>query len=264
MFVSIHPTQLGKPVKVWDGVNIPLGITANSKGDILVAELAGNIIKFDANGQRHKLVTQNELKTLLCIAVDDEDNIYCIDQSNNKILTCDKNGGNVQVHEVKASKGSGRRALSIVNNELLISEADSRGTIMVYDRELKYVRCMQHKDMGLVNDISADVHGNLYVTDHSNACIQVFGSNGAFIRSLCRDKNILGGPWGVCVSGQYVYVTDIANHCVSVFTTDDVYVTSFGQRGDKEGDFNHPYLMYIDKDQFVYVSDYLNLRIQCF
>ena len=90
--------------------------------------------------------------------------------------------------------------------------------------------------MGVATDISADVHGNLYVTDHSNACIQVFGSNGDFLRSLGHDKNILGGPWpwGVCVSGQYVYVTDIAIHCVSVFTTDGAYVTSFGQHGNKE------------------------------
>ena len=139
VFVSIHPTQLGKPVKVWNGIDGPLGITANSKGDILVTEKLRNIIKFDANGLRHKLVAQKKLKELRCIAVDGEDNICCIDQVCNKILTCDKNKGNVQVHEVKQECGSGRHALFIIRNELLISEADSRGTIMVYDRELKYV-----------------------------------------------------------------------------------------------------------------------------
>ena len=264
VFVSIHPTQLGKPVKVWDGVSNPFGITANSKGDILVAEFTGNIIKFDANGQRHKLVAQKELTALFCIATDDEDNIYCIDQANNKIITCDKNGGNVKVHEVKANKGSGRSALFIINNELLISERGGRGTIMVYDRELKYVRRIQHKDMGLVNDISADVYGNLYMTDYTNTCIQVFTANGVFLRSLGHDKNKLKDPWGVCVSGQYVYVIDITSHCVLVFTTDGAYVTSFGQHGNKEGDFSYPYYLYIDKDQFVYVSDALNNRIQCF
>ena len=263
VFVSIHPTQLGKPVKVWDGLKGPLGITANSKGDILVTERVGNIIKFDANGQRHKLVAQNELNASRSIAVDDEDNIYCIDETNNKILTCDKNGGNVKVHEVKANKGPGRRALFIINNELLISEANGDG-IMVYDRELKYVRHIQHKDMGEVQDISADVHGNIYATDRSNPCIRVFSTDGVFLRSLGRDKNKLGGPWGVCVSGQYVYMTDTTNQCVSVFTTDGAHVTTFGQLGNKEGDFNLPHYLYIDKDQFVYVSDYWNLRIQCF
>ena len=90
VYVFIHPTQLGKPVKVWNGIDGPHGITANSKGDILVIEKLRNIINFDANGLRHKLVAQKKLKALRCIAIDDEDNICCIDQVCNKILTCDK------------------------------------------------------------------------------------------------------------------------------------------------------------------------------
>ena len=264
VFVSIHPTQLRKPVKVWNQLSQPIGITANSKGELLAADGDGNIIKFGADGNRKKLVTQNKLKALRCTAVDDEDNIYCIDETNNKILTCDRNGENVQVHEVKPDKGPGRRALFIINNELLISEAYSNGTIMVYDRKLKYVRRIQHKSMGLVVDISADAHGNLYTTDVNNSCIQVFSADGDFLRTFGHDIDKLKSPWGVCVSGQYVYVTDSGNNHVSVFTTDGVYITSFGQYGYKEGDFNNPYYLYIDKDSFIYVCDYSNNRIQCF
>ena len=145
VFVSIHPIQLGKPVKVWDGVSEPGSITGNSRGDFLVTEdESRSIFKFDVNGKREKLITQNKLKALRCIAVDDEDNIYCIDEDSNKILTCDKNGRNVRVHKVKLEKGTGRRALCIVMNNLLISERGFNGAIMVYDRELNYVRCIQH------------------------------------------------------------------------------------------------------------------------
>ena len=59
-------------------------------------------------------------------------------------------------------------------------------------------------------------------------------------------------------------MTDTINNCVSVFTTDNVYVTSFGQRGNKEGDFNRPYYLYIDKDQFLYVGDTWNEYFFCF
>ena len=263
VFVSIHPTQLGKPVKVWGDLTYPIGITANSKGEVLVIEQGGNIIIFDINGKRETLATQSEQKSLRCIACDNEDNIYCINETNNKILTCDKNGGNITLHEVKQEKGSGRHALFIIRNELLISEEyNYETTIMVYDRELKYVRRIQHKDMGYVVDISVDVHGNIYATDPNNSCIQVFSEDGVFLHSFGRDK--LRSPWGVCVSGQYVYVTDTNKHCVSVFTTDGVHVTSFGQCGRKEGEFNCPYYLYIDRDYFVYVSDHYNGRIQCF
>ena len=262
VFVSIHPTQLGKPVKVWGGVSEPSGITENSRGDLLAIEQSESIIKFDVNGKKEKLVTRKELTTLGCPAVDDEDNIYCIDKASNKILTCDKNGRNVRVHKVKLEKGMGRRVLCIVMNNLLISELGFYGAIMVYDRELNYVRCIQHKGMGAVWDISADVHGNIYVIDNTNSCIQVFSDSGVFLHSFGSNK--LSDPWGVCVSGQYVYVSDTDKYCVSVFTTAGVYVTSFGHRGSKEGEFSLPCDLYINKNGFLYVCDYSNNRIQCF
>ena len=262
VFVSIHPTQLGKPVKVWGGVSRPSGITENSRGDLLAIERSsGSIIKFDVNGKREKLVTWKELKALSGIAVDDKDNIYCLDEYSNKILTCDKNGRNVRVHQVKMEKGDGRNALCIVKNNLLISERGFDGAIMVYDRELNYVRCIQHKDMGAICGISADVHGNIYVTDTTNSCIQVFSASSVFLHSF--GKNKLSFPYGVYVSGQYVYVSDVSKHCVSVFTTAGVYVTSFGQYGNKEGEFWVPYYLCFDKNGFLYVCDYYN-RIQCF
>ena len=249
VFVSIHPTQLGKPVNVWGGVSSPNGITENSRGDLLAIELrsGGSIIKFDVNGKREKLVTQKELSTLNGIAVDDEDNIYCIDGYSNKILTCDENGRNVRVHQVKQEKSVGRNALCIVKNNLLISEGDA---IMVYDRELNYVRCIQHKDIGNVYDISADVHGNIYVTGNiNNSWIRVFSASGVFLRSFGNNKP--GFPFSVCVSGQYVYVCDMSNHCVSVFTTAGVYVTSFGRSGSKEGELGAPRYLNIDRNGFL-------------
>ena len=259
VFVSIHPTQLGKPVKVLD-ISEPSGITQNSRGDLLATERSGSIIKFDVNGKREKLVTPNKRKH--CIAVDDEDNIYCIDGYSNEILTCDKNGRNVRVHQVKLENGTGRMALCIVKNNLLISEHGCSGAITVYDRELNYVRCIQHKGMGAVWGISADVRGNIYVIDRTNSCIRVFSASGVFLRSFGNNK--LSTPCGVCVSGQYVYVCDVHKDCVSVFTTAGVYVTSFGQRGSKEGEFSSPFHLCIDKNCFLYVCDYNNSRIQCF
>ena len=147
VFVSIPSTQLGKPVKVWTNLNRPTGITVNSVGEILVSEYRGNIIKFDTEGNRRTLVEQNRVNTLLKIAVDDEDNIYCIDNNSNRILRCDRNGGNIQVQEVKHVK-KGQRGVAVVGEEVMVCVKDNRGTIMVYDKELNYVRPIKHRDMG--------------------------------------------------------------------------------------------------------------------
>ena len=41
-------------------------------------------------------------------------------------------------------------------------------------------------------------------------------------------------------------------------------MTSFGQKGSNDGDFNEPCGVCTDKDGFVYVCDYNNHRIQVF
>ena len=133
--VFISPTQLGQPVKVWTNLTKPTGITVNSVGEILVSESRGNIIKFDAEGNRRTLVEQNRVNTLRKVAMDDEDNIYCIDNVSNRILRCGQNGGNIQVQEVKHVK-KGQRGLAVVGEEVMVCVKDNKGTIVVYDKEL--------------------------------------------------------------------------------------------------------------------------------
>ena len=264
--VSIHPTQLGKPVKIWPGIKRPLGITANSKGEILVAlfESTTNIVKYDAEGKRVDLVEKSGLVHPRCIACDDEDNIYCIDEDSNKILTCDGNGDNLQIHEVELEKNSkGRTALAITDQKLFMADRNVYGIIKVYNKQLQHLSTIKHRNMCAM-DISINIHQNLYVSDINNSCVHVFTKDGVHLRSIGHDKEELKWPRGLCVYGQYVYVTDAKSHCVFVFTTDGEYVTSFGQEGQKEGDFYWPCYIYVDSNCFVYVTDYFNNRMQCF
>ena len=266
VFVSIPPTQLGKPVKVWTNLTKPTGITVNSVGEILVSEWSGNIIKFNTEGNRRTLVEQDIVNDLRKIAVDDEDNIYCIEQNSNGILRCDRNGGNFQVQEVKNVK-KGQWGVVVVGEEVMVCVEDSRGTIMVYDKELNYMRRIEHRDMGDFYAISVDSHGNLYCADNDNSMIQVFSNDGVFLCSFGSDgkgEKKVKRPWGLCVSGHYVYVCNYGSNNISVFTTDGVYVTSFGQYGSNEDDFNCPFSVCVDQDGFVYVTDYYINRVRCF
>ena len=264
VYVSIHPIQLGKPVKIWTGITGPLGITSTSKGEIIVTLYSGstNIVKYDAEGKRVDLVEESGLVHPYCIACDDEDKIYCIDEQSNKILTCDSNGENVQIQEVELDKKStGRAALAVIDQKIFIAERGIRGIIKVYNKQLHHLSTIKHRSMGVM-DISVDIHQNLYVSDSNNSCVHVFTKDGVHLRSIGHDEEELKEPWGLCVHGQYVYVIDVTSHCVFVFTTDGEYVTSFGQEGQKEGDFYIPHYIYVDG--FIYVSDFCNDRTQIF
>ena len=267
VFVSIHPTQLGKPVKVWKDLYLPTGITVNSLREILFTEFNRNIMKLAPDKQVKTLVVQKERQDMWNITVDCEDNIYCTSITTCKILRSDRYGGKVQVKEVKQVNGRGYTDVAVIGDEVMMCEANCTGTIVVFDKELNYVRHIQQKRTGSLTGIASDNHWNVYATDCSNTCIQVFSNDGVLLRSFGSDQNgvkKLSNPWGICVSGQYVYVVNRGGHSVSVFTTDGVYVSSFGQCGHKEGEFDSPFYLCVDQDGFLYVTDNHNSRVQCF
>ena len=267
VFVSISPTQLGKPVNVWNGLYHPIGITVNSLKEILFTEYNRNIIKITPDKQVKTLIVQQEVQKSWSITVDCEDNIYCTCKATSKILRSDRYGGNVQMKEVKQVNGRGFLDVAVIGDEVMMCEANCNGTIVVFDKKLNYLRHIEQKRAGQLAGIASDNYGNVFTTDNTNNCILVFSNDGVLLRSFgCDDNGVkkLSAPWGICVSGQHVYVINHGSHSVSVFTTDGVYVSSFGQRGQNEGELNTLIFLCVDQDGLIYVADCLNSRVQCF
>ena len=174
LFVSVPVAQLGRPVSVWCGLSDkPTSVAVNSVGEVVVSVVHKDVIIFDKKGKRLKSV-QHKLESCSGVAVDGEDNIYCTDIFSNKIMRCNRNGGCVKVHQVKQVQGPGLHCVAVVGDEVMVFERINKSTIMVYDRELKYVRQIAGRGMGIFYDLSPDSHGNLYVTDIDNSFVRVF------------------------------------------------------------------------------------------
>ncbi len=269
VFVSISPTQLGKPVNMWRDIRRPRGITSTPDNNILVAVEKGGVIKLNENGGKTLLVEhfQSDLEELEGIATDKEGNIYCTDYRSNKIMKCNKNGTNVQVYKVQQVAGPGHRGVAVAGDEVMLCECSNTGTIMIYNKELEYVRRIQHEGGGEFRGVSADINGDIYVTDYSMKSIQVFSNDGIFLRSFCSETKVINKrfmPYRIYISGQYAYVTNTVEDYVSVLTTSGYYVSIFGQRGENRGAFFGPCGVCVDNDGFVYVTEYYNDRIQSF
>lgn len=169
------------------------------------------------------------------------------------------------MYEVKQLKCPGHGGVAVIDDEVMVCERENRGMIMVYDRDLNYKRSIEHGKASLMG-ISTDIHDNIYVID-SDDMVHVSNKDGIFLRSFGCDSNgvkKLSGPVGICVSGQFVYVTNCKGYNVSVFTTAGDYVSSFGRHGEGDGEFVRPVSVCTDLDNFVYVVDILNNRVQCF
>ena len=267
VFVSIPLTKLGKTVKTLTGFSRACSLVVNSIGEVVVTDDRRNILKFDREGKRHILVesSKRQLKAAYRLAVDDENNIYCIDDSTNKLLKCDKNGGNQLLRDIPEKGLVGHVGVAVLGDRVMLLERSYGGEVKVYDRQLEYVRHIVHLNMGKPLDMSTDSHGNIYVADFDNSCIQVFSSDGVFQHSIDFNHHgdrKLSKLSRLCVFEQYVYVADAGSRTISVFTTEGTHVTSFGQFGDKA--VNVPLSLTLDKDGYVYVADFKSDGIQCF
>ena len=263
VFVSIHPTQLGKPVQVITGLEDPYDVDVTPAGNIIVTG-SKKVAMFDKN--RKKLKGSE-------FGFDDPYGVAIDSTDGSMYITCNSNivklSPDFKQEQVVNTSGSGYRGVKVVGDEVMV--CDSKGGVMVYTKELKYVRKIGSQgdgpgQFGGIWGVSSDEHGKLYVSDCVKSCVHVF-SNGEFLHSFgCGEdgEKVLSYPRGVCVAGQYVYVANYWKQCVSVFTTKGEHVTTFGQWGSADGDLKWPYGVCVDKDGFVYVCDCSNNRLQIF
>ena len=263
VFVSIHPTQLGKPVQVITGVKYPWHMALTPAGNIIVRD-SQIISMLDKTG---KMMMKSEygFSNPLGVAVDSTDGcVYITDNpsNNSKIV---KLSPDLKLKQVFDSNSDiCYRGVSVVGDEVMVCCLDSN--IMVYTKELEYVKEIGSHGDGPgefkgIRDVCSDENGTLYVCD-SDSRVQVFNSDGEFLHSFDCVRN--GNSQGITVSGSYLYVTNYSCDNVSVFTTDGDHVKTFGQGAGGNYDLKGPCGVYVDKDGFVYVCDNNKDRIQIF
>ena len=260
VFAKIHPTQLGEPVRVVEGVVDPWGIALNSKQQLVVAERGRNkVAVFDRKGKKVQTITCEKFLQPIGVAVDKDDNVYVSDWSNCSLFKFSKEGKLMKVVGQRGTQPGEFKNLSmikIINDKLYVCDRGNH-RVQVLNTELEYVNglgCHGHGDgqFNYPNDVAQDRAGNLYVSDNSNNRVQVFDWKGQFLSTFSKKgtaSKCLCNTRGICVgSDQLVYVCDCGNNCVSVFKTSGEFVTSFGQ-------FSCPVGIVIDHDGFVYVSN---------
>ncbi|XP_074026267.1 tripartite motif containing protein thin [Leptinotarsa decemlineata] len=108
----------------------------------------------------------------------------------------------------------------------------------------------------------------IVVADSSNHRVQVFDSNGRFLKEFGQYGNKEGEfdcLAGVAVNriGQYI-IADRYNHRIQVFDPSGRFLRTFGSQGTADGRFNYPWGITTDALGFIYVCDKENHRVQVF
>jgi len=111
-----------------------------------------------------------------------------------------------------------------------------------------------------------DSQDRLYVADSCNHRIQIFSSDGHFLRSYGKAGRQLGElsyPYDICVdSAGRQYVCEFGNSRIQVFDEHDQPIEIIGGPGAEPGRFSNPWGVALDSAGNLYVADSQNHRVQ--
>jgi hypothetical protein len=138
------------------------------------------------------------------------------------------------------------------------------------------------------HSIAVDAHDNVYVADRSNRRIQVFNTEGTFLRQFTIDVPVPpdakpaignmpneamiaagtmapGSPWAICISpgpNQVLYSSDAFPGRIYKLSLDGKLLGVLGQSGKQLKQFGWIHEMACPSPNTLYVAELLNWRVQ--
>ena len=116
--------------------------------------------------------------------------------------------------------------------------------------------------------VAVNDRNEIVVADQFNHRVQVFDSNGTFLRFFGhRGENAgeFNRPFGIATDkNRYILVSDCYNHTVQIFSSEGKHLGSFGGRGSLDSQLQYPFGLSLDSTGNVIVADTGNKLIKIF
>ncbi len=106
------------------------------------------------------------------------------------------------------------------------------------------------------------------VTDSFNHRVQIFNTDGNYLRSFGRKGNKAGefnNPGGIAFHNNgNIFVADSNNHRIQIFSGEGEYVDMFGGEGSVDSQLSDPWGLSVDSDGNIIIADAGNKLIKIF
>jgi tripartite motif-containing protein 71 len=261
--------------------NSPHSLKVDAQGNVLVVDRDNHRIqKFTPNGVYmskfgSRGAGNGQFMFPYSIAIDKSGNIYVVDQDNARIQKFTSTGSFI------LKWGSSGSAEGQFNRPQGIAVDDS-GYVYVADvfnyRIQKFTNTgifiAQWGTQGGTNGqfnrpvaVAVDKSGHVYVSDSYNFRVQKFTTKGNFLASWRKAGDLFFGYTGELSLDNYgnILIADMgSNRFIKIDSVGNL-LTSFGQKGTNNGEFDGLYGITLDTSSgIVYTTDFQNQRVQKF
>ena len=253
VFVKIHPTQLGPPVRTITGVRQPWGIALNNKQQLMVGEYSGKkVLIMERDGKRVQTIECDKFRQPRGVATGPDGAIYVTDDGAKRLFKFSKEGRLLKTvqNELKCPY-----FIKTIKNRLYVSDHDNN-LVKIFDTDCSVIGTIPTNKCPEPFDIAEGDDG-LYVVGGGKIGVYSCAPNGDFIRHLnIQPSSVkLSDPWGICFDcSGHLFVTQAGSGVkgVYVFTPSGEHVVSFGLASSGVS-MEYPAGIAIDEDGFVYV-----------
>jgi len=301
------------------------GVAVNSKGHIFVFTRANStgpaygagaaqLLEFTPDGKflreiGHHLYAWSFAHT---VKVDTNDNIWVTDKGSDMIIKFNPEGRVVMVFGRKQeASDEGTEPLKHVKPPLppvdgmfrqvtdvawdaasnaYISDGYVNSRIAKIDKDGNWLKSWgepgdQPGQFNTPHSIAVDAHDNIYVADRGNRRIQVFDTDGKFLRQFTIDVPVdpnarpaignkptattgtmaPGAPWAICITpapNQFLYSSDGFPGRIYKLSLDGKVLGVFGKSGKQLGQFGWVHEIACPSENELYVAEVLNWRVQ--
>ena len=211
-------------------LNKPWGVAVNDRDEIAVTELGNHRVSVFSSDGTHlrsigrKGTNNGAFQFPSGIAFDSLGNIVVTDCWNNRVQVFDRNGN-------------------------FLSKFGQQGS----------------PDNQLSNPAGLSINGNgdIIVAGKGNKLIKIFSSSGEYLRKFDGAGSLVI-PLHCIQHGQYFIVSDFGDHSIKMFNLEGKFISKFGKQGNKDGEFNQPLCLSVNKEGLLMVCDSKNYRVQVF
>ena len=211
-------------------LHLPYGVAVNERDEIAVTEIGNQRVQvFSSDGTYlrsfgRKGDKQGELNWPAGIAF----------EKNGCSIVVDKNNHRVQLFNEQGE---------------YLSQFGSEGNL---DHQLR-------DPYGL----TVDRNGNIIVADAGNKLLKTFSPSGQFLYKLGEGERC-NSPFHCIQYEKYLIVSDSSEHCIKVFDINGNFLYKFGNYGNRDGEFNEPRFLSVNKAGHLMVCERDNHRVQVF
>jgi DNA-binding beta-propeller fold protein YncE len=154
-----------------------------------------------------------------------------------------------------------------INKVLYVADPGAKG-VHRFDRNAsRYDLLRLENNFALPSPVGMALgeQGTVYVTDSALSGVFVIKPGAEFAVPLNLSEPVRQ-PTGVAFdpAARKLYVTSTMEHCIKVYSPDGKYLATLGRRGDQNGEFNFPTMLWHSGAGELLVTDSLNFRTQFF